>query len=102
MDLFVFKKKANIIVGLIEGVETVKEEEWWNGGVDSAIFKMLKDVEVIYIDEKGSDEVAKRFIQLDKEENEYGEIKYVELNNDLYYRIMFEENTITNDKIKIV
>lgn len=101
MDLFVFKKTTNIVVGLIEGVETVKEEEWWNGGVDSAIFKMLKDVEVIYVGEKNSNEIAKGFIQLDKE-NKYGNIEYVELTNDLYYRIMFQENTITNDKIKIV
>lgn len=100
-NLFVFKKTTNVVVGLIEGIETVKEEEWWNGGVDSCIHKTLKNVEVIYVDEKGSDKLAKRFIQLDKE-NEYGETEYVELTNDLYYRIMFEENTITNDKIKIV
>lgn len=99
-NLVVYKEVSDIVVGLIEGRQIVEERQWWNGGIDSCINAVLKDVEVIHIYNKENSDLSKRYIQLDKED-ENGIIGYVELNNDLYNRIILDKN-ITNSKIEIV
>jgi hypothetical protein len=60
--------KEDLIVGLIEGIPTVRTKSCWNGGIDSCIEKIIKNVTIyvvtFYNKEVENFDFTKHFIDL--------------------------------------
>lgn len=67
-------EKINLIVGLIEGIETVREESCWNGGIDSSVQKNIKNVDVVRITlKKGNDYIYNSYLVLNDKTIEFNQ-----------------------------